>query len=162
MLVGLEVQYMKHFLKSKKGQTAMEYLMTYGWAIIIVVVVFIALWRLGVFTPTAGAVATGFNEFTVGSDFKIDVTGTATVKFANADKQARSITVNEATVNANACTGDTGTKGPGESWTITCINATGAGTAGSTYSAVQVQIQYVVGGINHTETGSISGEYELA
>lgn len=35
-----------------KGQTAMEYLMTYGWAILIITVVIIALWSLGVFTLT--------------------------------------------------------------------------------------------------------------
>ncbi|MCX6694679.1 MAG: hypothetical protein NTU61_00065 [Candidatus Altiarchaeota archaeon] len=32
----------------KKGQSAMEYLMTYGWAIMVVMVAGIALWRLGI------------------------------------------------------------------------------------------------------------------
>ncbi|MCX6695020.1 MAG: hypothetical protein NTU61_01825 [Candidatus Altiarchaeota archaeon] len=34
---------------SKRGQGAMEYLMTYGWAIIVIMVVGIAMWRLGLF-----------------------------------------------------------------------------------------------------------------
>jgi hypothetical protein len=34
----------------KKGQSAMEYLMTYGWAILIVIVVIAALYAMGVFT----------------------------------------------------------------------------------------------------------------
>lgn len=38
----------------KKGQTAMEYLMTYGWAILIVIVVIAALYSMGVFTLTGG------------------------------------------------------------------------------------------------------------
>ena len=38
----------------KKGQTAMEYLMTYGWAILIVIVVVAALYSMGVFTITGG------------------------------------------------------------------------------------------------------------
>ncbi|MAF36381.1 hypothetical protein CL622_04655 [archaeon] len=37
--------------KEKKGQVAMEFLMTYGWAMIIIVVAVAALWYLGVFTP---------------------------------------------------------------------------------------------------------------
>lgn len=37
--------------KKLKGQGAMEYLMTYGWAILIVVIVGVALAALGVFNP---------------------------------------------------------------------------------------------------------------
>ncbi len=40
-----------------KAQTAMEYLMTYGWAILIVIVVIAALYAMGVFTPTSGGVS---------------------------------------------------------------------------------------------------------
>ena len=47
---------------SKKGQGAMEYLMTYGWAILVVMVVGIVLWYLGVFSGGPGDVntASGF------------------------------------------------------------------------------------------------------
>lgn len=38
----------------RKGQSAMEYLMTYGWAILIIVVVLAALFYMGVFTPSPG------------------------------------------------------------------------------------------------------------
>ena len=45
-----------------KGQSAMEYLMTYGWAIIIIVIVAAALYALGVFNPAtySAAKASGF------------------------------------------------------------------------------------------------------
>lgn len=48
----------------RKGQSAMEYLMTYGWAIIIVIIVAAALYALGVFNPGAytTTAATGFAE----------------------------------------------------------------------------------------------------
>ena len=36
-----------------KSQSAMEYLMTYGWAILIIAIVLAALFSLGVFSPTA-------------------------------------------------------------------------------------------------------------
>lgn len=138
----------------------MEYLMTYGWAIIIVVVVFIALLRLGVFTPSAGTVATGFNEFTLGTDFKIDSTGIATLLITNADKQSRAVTMTSTTVDGAACTGDDGIKGPGEQWTVSCINATAGGSVGAPYAGISVSVYYNVGGLDHTETGTISGEYE--
>ena len=38
----------------RKAQTAMEYLMTYGWAILIIIVVVAALYALGVFSIKGG------------------------------------------------------------------------------------------------------------
>ncbi len=37
--------------RSRKAQSAMEYLMTYGWAILIIAVVLAALFELGIFNP---------------------------------------------------------------------------------------------------------------
>lgn len=36
-----------------RGQAALEYLMTYGWAILVILIVGIALWQMGVFSPSA-------------------------------------------------------------------------------------------------------------
>ena len=41
----------REFRQSFKSQSAMEYLMTYGWAILIIAVVLAALFELGVFNP---------------------------------------------------------------------------------------------------------------
>ncbi|MBI3036442.1 hypothetical protein HYY73_01620 [Candidatus Woesearchaeota archaeon] len=43
---------MKRSLKSMKGQAAMEFLMTYGWAILVVLVVIGALSYFGVLSPS--------------------------------------------------------------------------------------------------------------
>lgn len=43
-------------MNMRKGQAAMEYLMTYGWAILIVIVVVAALYAMGVFRIGAPAV----------------------------------------------------------------------------------------------------------
>ena len=43
-------------MKNSKGQSAMEYLMTYGWAILVVVAVVAALYGLGVFKVGSGTV----------------------------------------------------------------------------------------------------------
>ena len=47
----------------KKGQGALEYLMTYGWALLIIVVVGAALYALGVFTPQTTSNCSGFDYF---------------------------------------------------------------------------------------------------
>ena len=52
----------------KKGQTALEYLMTYGWAILIVIVVVAALYALGLTKPCRWT-GTQIREF---ADFKVD------------------------------------------------------------------------------------------
>ncbi|HHQ45164.1 MAG TPA: hypothetical protein ENN13_03400 [Candidatus Altiarchaeales archaeon] len=46
----------QHF--GQKAQGAMEYLMTYGWAILVVMIVGVAMWRLGVFDLGGGASTT--------------------------------------------------------------------------------------------------------
>lgn len=50
-----------------KAQSALEYMMTYGWAILIIVIVAAVLYSLGIFNPSAnaGTTATGFTPFTV-------------------------------------------------------------------------------------------------
>ncbi|MGC8662376.1 MAG: hypothetical protein ACP5RT_01160 [Candidatus Micrarchaeia archaeon] len=44
---------MKNYRKRTKAQSAMEYLMTYGWAILIIAVVLGALFSLGVFNSSS-------------------------------------------------------------------------------------------------------------
>ena len=69
----------------------MEYLMTYGWAILIVIIVAAALYALGVFNPVTTSSATGFPNFIVpaGGWQYVNVpgppvTGTLTLQIRNA------------------------------------------------------------------------------
>ena len=132
--------------------------MTCGWAIIIVIIVGVALWRLGVFTPSAGHVATGFSEFSA-SDFKITSSGAGTIVLVNHDTQSRTVTMNEVTMGGAACTGDSGSHGAGDNWTISCTSVP-AGATGNTYTGVAVVANYSVAGVDHIETGKITGQYE--
>ncbi|MCL4391339.1 hypothetical protein M1112_01435 [Candidatus Parvarchaeota archaeon] len=52
-----------------KGQSALEYVMTYGWAILIIVVVAVVLYSMGVFNPrnTVTPTSTGFAPFSISS-----------------------------------------------------------------------------------------------
>ncbi|MBE5728259.1 hypothetical protein IHE51_00125, partial [Candidatus Parvarchaeota archaeon] len=37
--------------KNKRSQSALEYMMTYGWAILIIVIVAVVLYSMGIFSP---------------------------------------------------------------------------------------------------------------
>ncbi len=54
-------------VKGSKSQSALEYMMTYGWAILIIVIVAAGLYSLGIFSPTnsASTSITGFSNFGV-------------------------------------------------------------------------------------------------
>ncbi len=145
-------------IQNRKGQTAMEYLMTYGWAIIIVIIAGVALWRLGVFTPSVGKTSVGFDQFSVGTDFKISSAGAATVVATNADKQGRTVTLDTARVGNATCTG-TGSVAAGAKLTLTCTGSQG-GASGTAYTGRDVQLNYTVDGSTYVETGKISGKYE--
>ena len=49
--------------KSKRSQSALEYMMTYGWAILIIVIVAVILYSMGIFNPSSSisATVTGFS-----------------------------------------------------------------------------------------------------
>ena len=50
-------------VKGSRSQSALEYMMTYGWAILIIVIVAAVLYSLGIFSPSssAGTTVTGFS-----------------------------------------------------------------------------------------------------
>ena len=46
------------FLRAKKSQSALEYMMTYGWAILIIVIVAVILYSMGIFNPSSSLTTT--------------------------------------------------------------------------------------------------------
>ena len=51
---------------NKKSQAAVEYLQTYGWVMVIIAIIGVALWYLGVFSPRSEVnVARGFKKIRV-------------------------------------------------------------------------------------------------
>ncbi len=55
--------------KDKKGQSALEYLMTYGWALVVIVIVIAALFAFGVFNTPKQCTQTGGQLLIKGFDF---------------------------------------------------------------------------------------------
>ncbi|MCK4531472.1 MAG: hypothetical protein KAT94_01270, partial [Candidatus Aenigmarchaeota archaeon] len=111
---------------NKKAQSAMEYLMTYGWAILIVIIVAAALYALGVFNPATftGRQATGFQVIGAPSDWDLASTGSLKLKMSNNKLPSQviiytvtaTITGNQSSYNTFNCTGKGQylTIGPGE------------------------------------------------
>lgn len=140
-------------MAKKKGQGAMEYLMTYGWAIIIVVIVGVALAAIGLFSPARPAGCTP-NEiggtFTYNDhDLKADET------FAVRLTTNKDVVVTEITVNGNAAglTDVTMNGGSTSTLTTTAISGLTNRNTGDPY-AFEVNVGYdVTGGIaNKTAT----------
>ena len=77
----------------KRLQAALEYLMTYGWAILVILVVGFALYTLGVFSPRqfTGRQVSGISYFEV-IDFKLDTDGVFILDLGN--KYGKAIVIN--------------------------------------------------------------------
>ena len=128
----------------KKGQAAMEYLMTYGWAILIIIVVIAALYAMGVFKVGKGTVPCSpcFSYFAyvdyADGTLKLR-NGALTVNITVTSPAG--VTVTPACDAANPCS-------PGQDITISGLPTTGD---------VQVSIEYtnVDSGLTHTDTATI-------
>ena len=139
----------------KKAQSAMEYLMTYGWAILIVIIVAAALFALGVFNPSTytGRAATGFGELGTPADWQYSQ-GNLTIVLKNQVGQA--ITVSNVTT-AQGCYDGTSTPiaaGSTESFSITGCTTK---SAGDSYSESVTVTYSIAGGLPRTASGTITG-----
>lgn len=137
----------------KKGQAAMEYLMTYGWAILVIIIVLALLLYLGVFTPSLPEVCKSKAPGWTCTRFRL--TAGAALNF-DLSPALRAVTVTRAkctqetgivTTGGSAWSGTTAIQ-PGNSATfsaITCHNSAGTAiasfTTGEEYRG-KVNIQY--------------------
>jgi hypothetical protein len=161
-------------MSMKKAQSAMEYLMTYGWAILIVIIVAAALYALGIFNPATytGRVPTGFTTLGTPSDWDVADDGAFSIILNNRLSNQITIYQISAILGSDSDTWDTWNCttdsylqiAPGASAdpSIVCTGPNtysldlGDPTLGTTYS-VDVSILYNSGGFNHTETGKVTG-----
>jgi len=144
-----------------KGQAALDFLMTYGWALLLIVLVIATLFSLGVFDIGSfiGSRATGFSQIRVAA-WRIDSNGSFTTMLAN--QAGTNIIVQNATweylgvtennnVNTSINDGQT-------SSTITLGNVTGIKSSGLNY-VVRLTMAYTDKATNFTyqTSGTLTG-----
>jgi hypothetical protein len=140
-------------MKSKaksKGQAAMEFLMTYGWAILIVIAVVAALYASGVFKLGGGGLGKCSPCFPSGSGVTyVDHTSTAVVLQGGPAIRSVSVSVGGVTVATNSTAVDSGSS-------ILVPATSGAPFAGT----VNIVVTYVTtdSGLSHNVTATLHGE----
>ncbi|HEX08317.1 MAG TPA: hypothetical protein ENG38_00725 [Thermoplasmatales archaeon] len=169
----------------KKGQGAMEYLMTYGWAIMVVMIVGVVLWQMGVFNLGGSrTTATGFEKIKPlnPGDIKVSSAGGGNISIVFTNVAGGTITITSANVTFSAppgvsCTTAHVTPMGGTAIDLSAASATipqagtfqldvtgcagGTLTSGASYVAdVNIVYQIEVGGFTRTnvETGTIRGK----
>jgi len=146
----------------KKGQSALEYLVTYGWAILAIVIIAAVMWYFGIFNPQSFAGSkqcTGFTSF-VCQDFKVNSSGWVTLVLNNKVGN---------TINAvNITTGTAGwicsptTVSPNANTTCRAILTLNSGAVGDTVDGTQISLSFTdsKSSLSHTDTGTIRGKVE--
>ena len=146
-----------------KGQTAIEYLMTYGWAILIILIVAGVLAYYGIFSPSSflGPTARGFGQIQVLNPWSLTSAGLLTLNLANhvgdqtATVTSMNVTLNDGTETACALTGS-GAILTGSDAVISCnMGATGLSAADSYTADIVIYYTYNTG--NFSTSGTVTG-----
>ena len=145
---------------NRKGQGAMEYLMTYGWAILVVIIVGIVLWQSGVFGTGSGGVS-GFNEVRV-EDYVFNSTGVFISVENAAGQTLRTVSANVsinggASAAATLSSGVAGSWAPGKEYVISYADGATCSAAGAGYDVDVVVTYQSAANLAHTESGTIRG-----
>jgi hypothetical protein len=142
---------------NSRGQSALEYLMTYGWALVVIAIVIGALvFLMGQSTnaqtctmsPAAGGI--GYLDHSIASN------GTMTLKLRNdSGKTIRDVNFSYSGGFGSSASLSNGPYTSGQEFTISAAS-TGV-ASGSTYQGV-VTIAYARDGVNHSSTASCTGK----
>ncbi len=147
----------------KRGQSALEYLVTYGWAILAIVIIGGVLWYFGIFNPSQFAgdkQCGGFAAFTCG-DFKVSTAGTLTISLNNkVGGSINTVAANLGGAGSTACV--PATMGANDKTTCTLASFVAAASSGSTYDRTSFNVTYtdVRSGVTHVDGGFVRGKYE--
>ena len=152
---------------TSRGQAAMEYLMTYGWALLVVAVAGIAIWQLGFLDISGSAVPgkTGFTQITLldwqalGSSDEVKL-----ILVNHADNRQTLVDVS-ATVEAGGSGGCSSTEnldiGPGATHSVTLSGCTLMDSLGEYYK-LEITITYTnpASALSHSSVGQAWGPIE--
>jgi hypothetical protein len=148
-----------------RGQSAMEYLITYSWAIVAIGVIIMLLFYLGAFNPTAWVPvrneAIGLSVFGI-TDFTVNGTGTITLFLLN--NAQSSVNLTDIKIQGVSLTGVTPAlpklMSPGSTFNITG-NSTISGNKEDAFYNTKIEFNYtIVGGAAHTDSGLLRGKID--
>ena len=135
----------------KRGQVAMEFLMTYGWAIIIILLAIAALWLLGVFSPSTPTICQMDAPFSC----QDAVIGTQGLTFKLGISAQNTGQINSVQVNGQACNLIEKIVKPNVPLTVSC---NGLSLEDNEKVVVTVDASYSSpGGLTHSIEGELSG-----
>ena len=139
---------------SAKGQSALEYLMTYGWALVVIVIVIAALFAFGVFSTPQTCSQTGGSMLV--KEYAIGTTG-ITLALQNGSPGLLT-NISLATSNVVGCTGLSAAAGNPAMLTRTDVNLFTLNGSCTGSVNVPIAISYRSStGIPKTETTTCSG-----
>jgi hypothetical protein len=157
-----------------KGQGALEYMMTYGWAVLVILAVGVVIWQMGILNMGADTTPgqRGFSQITP-LDWKCATgsspnTGVLTITFTNEAGTMLNISTANATMTAGGSGGCASAQGvpvsvlrPAQSTVISFTGCPVTGKKGEYYRA-DVGIVYVnpSSGIEHLSYGKLWGPLE--
>ncbi len=153
-----------------KGQSALEYMMTYGWAILIIVIVAVILYSMGIFNPRASvtAASSGFSPFAASAAVCSSSSSKLTVAFTvgGLPNGASSATITGASYSSGSgispATGSNSnqhiTVSSGSSFnetfsSVTCTSGVGFSASG----VVNYSVTTAAGTATYSATGTIAG-----
>lgn len=151
-------------MSTKRGQAAMEFLMTYGWAILVVLVAIGALAYFGVlspqrYLPTSCTISDQFSC----PEFKVNSAGTVQVVLQNGkgvDLTGVTVGLSGSGVTCATSAAQNIDDGKNAAFTVTCT--AGIGSAGSQFKS-DVTVTYTASGSTlgaRTATGQLIGRVE--
>jgi len=145
-----------------KGQAALDFLMTYGWALLLIVLVVGALFALGIFDTGTflGSRAAGFTQMGV-SGWQLNAAGNFSMKFKNKAGTDVNITLVNATLNnLNAEYNESVAIANGKESAIIPIGTFSTVPASGGSYSVRVSVLYTdtATGFNYTDTGTLTGK----
>jgi hypothetical protein len=148
----------------KKGQSAIEYVVTYGWMVIALVAILAVLFYLNIFSPSrwmgssnsvSGTTTFSFSDFTV-------LANGATTLYMKSESPYR-VNITAIAVKGSNITSISPAApfqmAPGQTRTVSG-NSVLRGQAGNSLYGVQIAVYYTVeGGGQHVDSGSMTGKY---
>jgi len=149
----------------KRGQSALEYLVTYGWAILAIVIISAILWYLGIFNPskyTAEKQCSGFATFSC-IDFSLrGSNGNLSIVLGNrVGSRITSIASNAQLQNGTSVTGTCPSSLNPNAHMLCYYPGLLAGTVGDSYDQINVFVNYTsTSGIVHQDSGFVKGKFE--